>query len=110
MIALPADVKKALLAVLADKEPHTKVRELLGIEESERDIMQRKEIVEAEQIKLTRAELGSPANIRWLGVRGGGLYPPPRLSTFRTNRRSEKYVAAIESLQQEDCNAILKFS
>ena len=53
-------------------------------------------------------ELGSPANFRWLGR--GRISPPPPPSNFRTNRRSEKREAAIESSQQEDSNAILKFS
>ena len=72
VMSLPADVKKALLAVLADQNLCTEVRQLLDIEESERSIMQVKEIVEAKQINLTGAELGSSANMRWLG----GLLPP----------------------------------
>ena len=43
----PVYVKKALLVVLADQDLRTEVRELLGIEKSERDIMQLKEIVKA---------------------------------------------------------------
>ena len=39
---------------------------------------------------------------------GGGVYRP--LPYFRTNRRSEETEAAIESFQQGDSNAILKFS
>ena len=58
---------------------------------------------------LTCAELGSPANLRWLW--GGGEYrAPPPLSNFRTIMPSAKREAAIESSQREDSNAILKFS
>ena len=55
--------------------------------------------------KLTGAELGSPASFRCL-VGGGRISPPP--SNFRTNRRSEKREAAIESSQRGDSNAIFK--
>ena len=55
---------------------------------------------------LARAELGSPAALRWLG---GGAYIAP-LPNFRTNWRSEEPEAAIESSQREDSNTILKFS
>ena len=38
MMALPADVQKALLAVLADQDLRTEVRELLDIDKTERPI------------------------------------------------------------------------
>ena len=77
-MALPEDVKKALLAVLAGQDLCTEVRELLGTEESERDITQLKEIVEAQQIKLTRTEHGVSSQYPLAGGGGGrGLYSPP---------------------------------
>ena len=55
---------------------------------------------------LICAELGYPANFSWLG--GAYIAPPP--SNFRTNRRIEEGEATIESSQQYDSNAFLKFS
>ena len=70
-MALPEDVKRALLdCVHVDQILRTEVRELLGIEESKRNIMLLKEIVEAQQIKLVRAVLEPPANTAGWGRAG----------------------------------------
>ena len=55
-------------------------------------------------LRLTRAELRSPANLRCLRIS-----PLPR-SNFWTTRRSTKHEAAIKSSQGGDSNAISKFS
>ena len=55
-MVLPADIKAALLAALTDQDLRTQVRELLGIEEREREIKQLKETVEAQTVKIKDQE------------------------------------------------------
>ena len=58
---------------------------------------------------LTRAEMRSPTNLRFVGW-GRYITSPPPLSNFRTTSRSAKHEAEIESSQRGDSNAILEFS
>ena len=51
-MVLPAEIKAALLAALADEDLRTQVRGLLGIEEREKEIKHLKEIVEAQNAKI----------------------------------------------------------
>ena len=55
-MVLAEEIKAALLAALTDQDLRTQVRELLGIEEREREIKQLKETVAAQNTKIKEQE------------------------------------------------------